>query len=457
MASIDGLVSGLNTTQIVSQLMTLERQPQVRLQARQTAVESAITNLRALNTKFAAIVTAAARLGGDAGSTSPSDWGLAAATSTDATRVTAQASTGAAVGTVTFTVEQLATAGAARSSGATTTPAAKGLLPDGSSIFVSKGGGPAVEVKVGDGSLNAVVSAINASSAGVTASRVQLVSGEYTLQLTSSTTGLGSGIQVETAAGNGVDPFASTALGGLSVTAGQDAKLTVFGEPVTRSSNTVNDLLEGVTLTLAKADPGVPVTIGVTRDTNGIADRVSGLVDAVNSALADIKAATGSNLETKSKGKLYGDAAVRSLSGRLANAVMGDGTSSAGIAGVSITRDGTVAFDKTKFLAALAKDPAAVEQALGADGLATRVHELAETATRSKTSAKGSGLFASAITSRENQISTLKTSISGWDNRLEQREATLKRQYAALEKALGASQSQGQWLAGQIAGLPSWS
>ena len=456
MASVDGLVSGLDTTTIISQLMQLERQPQVRLQSRQSAVESAITNLRALNTKFATIQTAAAKLGGDPRSTTPSDWGLATATTSDATRVTAQASTGAAAGSVSFTVEKLATGSRAMSSGATSSLSAP-LLPRDSSLWISKGGAAAVEVKVGDGSLNAIVSAINASDAGVTASRVQLEAGQYTLQLSSTTTGTASTLSVATTPGGSTDPFAGTALQGLTTTAGSDAELTVFGKTVTRSSNTIPDLLEGVTLTVSKAEPGVVVDIAVARDTAGVADRVSGLVDAVNSALADIKAGTSYNVESGSKGKLYGDAAVRSLAGRLAAAVVGDGGSSAGVAGVSVTRDGTVAFDRTKFLAALAKDPSAVEKALGADGLAGRVHELAATATRSKTSADGPGLFASAITSRESQVTSLKTSISSWDDRLELRESTLKRQYAALEKALGASRSQGQWLAGQIAGLPSWS
>ena len=43
MASVDGLASGLNTTDIINQLMQLERQPQIRLQNRQQASESAIT------------------------------------------------------------------------------------------------------------------------------------------------------------------------------------------------------------------------------------------------------------------------------------------------------------------------------------------------------------------------------------------------------------------------------
>jgi flagellar hook-associated protein 2 len=222
---------------------------------------------------------------------------------------------------------------------------------------------------------------------------------------------------------------------------------------VTRASNTINDLMTGVTLTLAKAEAGVPVTVEVKGDSEGLAANVAALVDAVNAANSDIKAVTGYNVDTGNKGKLYGDAGVRGLRDRLIGSISGEGTA---IAGVSIDRNGVATFDKEKFLKALEADPAAVQTALGADGLAGRLHAVADGASRSKTSADGPGLIASSITSRESQVHSLKSNISSWDNRLELRERTLQRQYAALEKALGASQSQGQWLAGQIAGLPSW-
>ena len=43
------------------------------------------------------------------------------------------------------------------------------------------------------------------------------------------------------------------------------------------------------------------------------------------------------------------------------------------------------------------------------------------------------------------------------DARLEAKEKRLKAQFAAMEAAMSASQTQGAWLAGQINGLPSWS
>jgi flagellar hook-associated protein 2 len=456
MASIDGLISGLNTSTIIKQLMQLERQPQVRLQAKQTTVESAISALRDLNTKFLSIKTAAAKLSTSAG------WQLATATSSDTSRVAVSATAGAPQGSLSFHVQQLAAASTYLSAGSVASTADVVTTAD-SKLTITKGaGGTPVEIDTGDGSLGAVVKAINGSGAGVTATAIQLTTGEYRLQLSSTTTGADTGITIKDAGGG--DPFATT-LGNLDVlVAGANAQLDVGGNLVERSTNTINDLLSGVTLTVAKADKrnadgtfaDPPVTIEVKGDSQAMAAQVAALVDAVNLARSDIKAATHYNLETKNKGKLYGDATIRALRDQLGSAVVGDGSSSAGLAGVSVSRDGTVVFDKEKFLKALADDPAAVENSLGASGLAGRLDAIATRASSSKTSAEGPGLIANAITSRESQVASLKTNISSWDNRLELRERTLQRQYAALEKALGASQSQGQWLAGQIAGLPRW-
>ncbi len=68
--SVDGLVSGLDSAGLISQLMDLERQPQVRLKARQASNQKVIDAFQALNTKLLAIETAAGALNGASG------WGL---------------------------------------------------------------------------------------------------------------------------------------------------------------------------------------------------------------------------------------------------------------------------------------------------------------------------------------------------------------------------------------------
>ena len=64
------------------------------------------------------------------------------------------------------------------------------------------------------------------------------------------------------------------------------------------------------------------------------------------------------------------------------------------------------------------------------------------------------GTLTLAIKGRENTIDRLEDSIADWDVRLEMRRLTMTRQFTAMETALSQMQSQGQWLAGQIASLP---
>lgn len=99
---IDGLSSGLDTTSIITQLMTLERQPAVRMEGQISANNTAKTALNTLSTKLAAVQSAAAAL------TDPTASFVPREASSTADHVTATASAGAPLGSVTFSVEQLA-------------------------------------------------------------------------------------------------------------------------------------------------------------------------------------------------------------------------------------------------------------------------------------------------------------------------------------------------------------
>src|SRR5688572_7332533 len=64
--SVDGLVTGLSTTDMITQLMKAEAMPQTALKNKVTAQNKAVTAYQAVNTKLAALTTAATALGADA-------------------------------------------------------------------------------------------------------------------------------------------------------------------------------------------------------------------------------------------------------------------------------------------------------------------------------------------------------------------------------------------------------
>ncbi len=441
--SVDGLVSGLDSAGLISQLMDLERQPQLRLKARQASNQKVIDAFQALNTKMLGIETAAGALNTSSG------WGLMKASSSDPTKVTATASAGATSGSLSFNVTNLAAAHSVVSStgvASLSTVVATGDFTIGSTTITA--------AQYGDGSLSSVVSAINASAAGVSAAAVQVSAGSYKLQLTAKATGAASVFTV--------DATNLAALGNLNgvVTQGVDANIQVGSGPgaytVTSASNTITTLLPGVTLTLKAAGA---TTVSTDADADGIADKVGALVNAVNSVITSIKSQSGYDAATKTAGIFLSDQLARglqqTLTGAVTSSVSASTLSSGGYAGISIGKDGLFTFDKAKFNAAFVKDPDAVKQLFLAntgvtsdDGIAERLRLVAKTAT-----AFGTGQIALAIEGRKNENKQLESQISNWDNRLARKESAFKRQYGNLETMLGRLRNQGSWLAGQLGSL----
>lgn len=123
--------------------------------------------------------------------------------------------------------------------------------------------------------------------------------------------------------------------------------------------------------------------------------------------------------------------------------------------GLQTDKTGMLVFDDVAFDKAYAADPAgtAAKFTSGAstatDGWLARVATVAKAASDSTT-----GTLSQAITGRNSTISEMDKSIANWDLRLDLRRTSLQQQYTALETALSSMQSQGTWLAGQIASLP---
>ncbi|HET9772849.1 MAG TPA: flagellar filament capping protein FliD, partial [Acidimicrobiia bacterium] len=268
-----------------------------------------------------------------------------------------------------------------------------------------------VNVDPGGGSLSALVDAINATGAGISAAAVKVGTSGYRLQISSTTTGAGSNISVDTTnLSGGVSEFAT-------VQAGRDALIRI-GEgagayDVTSSTDTITDLLPGVSVQLNSADPATTVTVTVAQDGNALADKVAALVDAANGALSTIATNSTYDPETRKAGVLLADGNARRLADQVLNAISSavgsSSLGSAGAVGISLVKDGTVSFDKAKFLAAYAADPAAVAALFQEGGTATDSH-VTYLAASDKTRA---GTYAVDITTPAAQALATGTALSG--------------------------------------------
>lgn len=438
-ASISGLGSGLDTASIVDQFMQLEAASQNRLKSRQTSEKSVVTALQAINTKLAALVTRTTDLA------KPAGWNTVTAASTEA-KVAVTATSAAGPGAYAVRVDQTA-ASHRLELASTVAMGTAGTVP--TSVRLDRLDGSTPVDLTTDGTLRGLVTAINdpANATGLRATAVKVGTDAYRLVVESSATGAGEDFSLA-----GTD--GSVLLGGATVRAGRDAKVTI-GDSIqaTSSTNTFTDLMPGVTLTLA-ADTAVGTTsqVSLTRDTTSASATLKGLVDAVNAVLSDIDTQTKTG--TGVKGLLAGDTNVRSVRDQLVNSVFpGDGTSLADL-GIQTDRYGKLVFDDAAFTKAYTADPASVQSRLTAagSGFVTKVAAAAKTA-----SDRVDGTLTTAITGRNDSIKRLGDDIDDWDLRLELRRTALTRQFTAMETALNQMNSQSSWLSGQISSLPTGS
>lgn len=434
--SVSGLVSGLDTATIISQLMQVESQTQTNLKTRLTSEQSTLTSLQDLNSTFSALATSA----GDLAKATAWNPVTVSSSSTD---VVATAGSSAVTAPLTLTIGATARA---HQVAFTTTAALTTTVATGPTVHLAFADGTSADLGVGDGSLGSVITALNATGTGVKASTVRQDDGTFRLQVTSTATGAARAFTLTNADG-------SDLLGGATVVAGgQDAAITIGGDTLHSATNTFTDVANGLTITVkATATPGSTVTLDAAQDVDGMTSKVKSLVDAVNAALAKIDKLTAYDASTKSSGPLAGDAGVREVRNTVLNAVYpNDGTSLAAV-GIQLDRYGKLTFDQSAFRAAYAADPAGVAAKFTSGttpGFAARVQTAAAGA-----SDPISGSITASVNGRTSQIKTLQDSIADWDARLALRQESLQRQFTALETALSQMNSQSNWLSGQLGSL----
>ena len=449
-----GLISGMDTAGIIDQLMQVEANSQTLLSQRKSADQSKATAYRAVNTRFAALQTAAVALA------KTETWTAAKATSSSPA-VTATASAGAATGSVTFAVTRTATSHSVISDQRWTVSGAQTAadVPYGATTIAV---GTATPVTIGGtGTLADAVKAINArTDLKLSATAVKVSPTEYRLQVTSKDTGAASVFSIG-------DPGTFD-----PVTAGQDAELKVGGATgytMTSATNTFSGLIDGTTFTVSAEAPSVTLTVA--SDPQAVADKLSALVNSANGLLDAISSYTKAD---STSATLKGDATLRQLTSQVLDSVSrtlgADGSLSA--VGVQLTRDGHLVFDQSAFLKTMAAEPDKVRRMLteetrtaGVDGiagntddvvtpigLAGRLAALAKTASDDTT-----GTLTLLAKSKDSSAKDLQDRIDAWDIRLELRRTALTRQFTAMETALSTLQNQSSWLSSQISSLPSWS
>lgn len=383
--SSPGIGSNLDVTSIVSQLMAIERQPLTTLDTKEASFQSQLSGYGSLRGALSTLKTAADALDDGARFRGFS------ATAGDTSILSASAAAGALAGSYGIEVDQLAqrqslvavgqgSLTAAIGTGADTTISIQigtitgGTLTNGvyaGASFTAKAGATptTLTINTSNNSLQGIRDAINSANAGVTASIVKDGSGApYRLVLQSASTGAANAIKISVTGEAAIDSLLAYDPAGTQnltqTSEARDAQLSVNGIDVTSASNAVADVLEGVTLNLAKVGS---TTVTVARSTSTAVQGVQDFVKAYNDFSKTLTDLTKFDASSGQRGVLLGDSAARTiqsqlraaLSTALPGAATGDLRNLSQV-GLTFQRDGTLAFDQTKLTAALNADAEAV-------------------------------------------------------------------------------------------------
>lgn len=245
-----------------------------------------------------------------------------------------------------------------------------------------------------------------------------------------------------------------------TITEAQDAAV-FLGESkdvlITSSSNTFENLIPGVTLTL-KGTSSDPVTINITEDTEELLSTVESFVSTFNDAVSTIDSYDSYNQDTEERGLLLGDSTVAQIRRQMYNLVTNPSSSLSGSyttlvqVGITIGSGGQLQFNQSRFTEALENDfdgvvnlftkKTTVEDDEGNrsvlnQGVMARMDELLDSLTNSfeGTLSQRTDLINDQVAANEDRIEDLSEG-------LDRERAKLENEFAAMESALAELQNQ---------------
>ena len=316
----------------------------------------------------------------------------------------------------------------------------------GDQITLTVNGNP-FAVNAGGMTLSELRDAINDApdNSGVSATIISENDTSHRLVLTSTETGNANAMSLSFTGSLG------TALGLADINdpAQLDAEIQVDGlYTVTRSSNTIDDAISGLTLNLV-GESAVPAQLTVSRNVESVNASVQAFVDGFNELRSTMKDMYGKDSAL--------DSTLRSIESRMRSAfntppsgLNGDFSYLAEV-GVSFLRDGSLSLDSADLEAAIAGDFAGVAELFANDdqGYLFRLDSVIEEFV------VFDGQLDVRKESLNDRINSVDNRIFEMEFRLQLREQTLLDQFNALDSLMGQLQGTSAFLTQQLAALPT--
>jgi flagellar hook-associated protein 2 len=449
-----GVGSGLDATAIINALLSVQRQPIDLLATEAKSIDAKLSSFGKVQSYLDSMRTTATKL------KTSTTWSATSATTSNSAALTVSSGSGTSPGSYSVNVTRLATAQMTASPAAATATSTVGqgtlriqlgTWNDSVDDFTEKTGSSALDITIGPGedTLTGIRDKINGTAGlGVKASIVNDAGGAR-LVLQSSSTGASNGFRVQVV---GDSDLTDEDGGGLSQLAfdpetfapvstrpqaGLNATATINNLPVESETNTLDNVIDGVSLKLAALTTS-PAAVTVTRDTASMKTAVQEFITSYNSLIGLLRDQTKYDAGSKSAGTLQGDRTAITLQSQLRSMIGANSSASASFVrasdiGLDIQTDGTIKLNSSKLDTALANPTelgkffSAAGGSNATDGLGERLQKLATSWTS----------FDGALTGRTAGLKKLMEMNSTRQATLEQRvavtEARLRAQYSALD------------------------
>ncbi len=432
--SFGGIGSGMDTEGIVTALVGVERYGQNALKTRVNATESSLSNLSSISSLLAKLKTAS-----DALDTTAEVGSYKASSSS--TAIVASASGLATPGSYSITVDKLAKEQRTYSN---TFASSTDPLAQAGTLTLAVGAGTPTDISILAGDkLDDVLGKINSSGLRVTASAF-FDGTSYRIQLRGLDTGVSNALSItETGTTFGFGVPANT------TQAAQDAQIKLDGFTVTSKTNQITGAIRGVTLALT-AETTSAATVAVESDSPALQTKLKSLVDSYNAVVNKVKETAGGGGVKARDALLAGDSTLRSLTGRVSQALQTVVTGSSqyttlGSIGLALDRSGKLSLDSTKFDKALAADAAGVAKILAgtdtAGGVMDAVSSTVDSFTRVDT-----GLLVGRTDTFNKRVTALEARIDREETRINRYAEQLRKQFTQMDQLVSTWNAQGNYL-----------
>ena len=372
--------SGLDVNSIVSQLMTIEQRPLLALAKKEASYQAQLSAYGSIKGALSTFQSAVSGL------SSITKFQSLTATSADTSIFTASAASTAVAGAYSIDAitklaqaQKLAATGQASSTaaiGSGTLTFNFGTITGGTfdgntgkytgATFTSNGAGvKTVTIDATNNSLQGIRDAINAANIGVTATIINDGgTSPYRLALTSDSIGKANSIKISVTGDAALsnllahDPANDAGQNLAETITAQNAELKIDGVSVSKTSNTITDAIQGVTLNLQKT-AATPIKLTVARDSAAIKSSVEAFVKAYNDLNKTLKDLSAYDPATKKGAVLQGDSTVRTLQTQIRAVLNTPVANTSGSLtnlsqiGVMFQKDGTLALDTAKLNTAI--------------------------------------------------------------------------------------------------------